>query len=191
MVVVVPFSFPDCLIEHSIYFSSIHVEEEVPMKIAWQISLALAIVQCVSGCTSTAWPPYMPYSFPGQSTSPVAAVLPEGIKIEPPAKNVPADKARWSGSWKGWACEDRVCDTRLVVETVDANRASIVYAFASATMKPLTQRVEGTFVGDELQGTTYGGNRIVYRFRSSGEIEFLWFRPGYAARTGGILTKDH
>lgn len=159
------------------------------MKVASQIAMVLATASlCITVCAQTAWPKFMPSLDPGLSTSPVPAVLPQDITIEPPPTDVPADKARWSGRWRGWACQDQVCETRLVVEKVGVDGATILYAFASAKQKPFIVRVEAKFAGDELQGTLSNGGKLYYRFRKSDDIEFFYQRDsGWSA---GILSRE-
>lgn len=159
------------------------------MKVASNITMVLACAfLCATVCAQTAWPKFMPSLDPGLSTSPVPVVLPQDITIEPPLTDAPADKARWSGRWRGWACQDHTCDTRLVVEKVDADGATILYAFASANQKPFIIRVEAKFVGEELQGTLGNGGKLHYRFRKSGDIEFFYQRD--AGWSAGILSRE-
>ncbi|MEK6666483.1 MAG: hypothetical protein AABZ20_08685 [candidate division NC10 bacterium] len=155
---------------------------------AWLQLLALLLLCPGLASAQTNWPDFMPKLDPGLSTSPVAAVVPPSVTVEPPAPDVPPDKARWSGKWSGWACQDRVCDTKLVVEKVTTEGATIIYAFASAKAKPFTARLEAKFVGDELQATPRSGAKLAYRMRKEGDIEFLWRSGGQWA--AGILSKD-
>lgn len=154
-------------------------------KCLWVIATSFLLP--VFAWSQTIWPDFMPTLVPGQSQSPVAAVVPPNSLIETPSADVPADKARWSGIWAGWLCRDKACDTKLVVEKVTAEGATIVYAFASSNVKPYTVRLEGKFIGDELQATLENGARLAYRMRNKGDLEFIW-RKGdqwYA----GVLAK--
>ena len=135
----------------------------------------------------TFWPSFISGQFPGSSASPVAAVLPADVAVTAPAQDVPADKARWSGQWSGWACRDAVCDTKLVVELVTAEGATIVYAFASERVKPFSTRLHAKFVEDEMRAELRGGARIAYRMRASGDLEFVWQKGGEWA--AGVLSK--
>lgn len=92
--------------------------------------------------------------------------------VEPPASDVPADKAKWSGKWIGWACNSRVCDTKLAVEKITVEGASIIYAFASERVKPSIGRVNAQFLGDELRAEFPNGLKIAYRMRPEGDLEF-------------------
>jgi hypothetical protein len=74
------------------------------------------------------------------------------------------------------------------VVKVTAEGTTIIYGFASANVKPFTARVEGKFVGDELQATLRGGPKLAYRMRKEGDLEFLWRSGGQWA--AGILSKD-
>lgn len=140
------------------------------------------------GWAQTSWPDFMPTLMPGLSQSPVAAVVPPSATVEAPTPDVPPDKARWSGKWSGWACENYVCDTKLVVEKVTGTGATLIYAFAAARSTPFSTRVEGRFVGDELQATMQNGAKLTYRMRKEGDLEFLWQRNSQWA--AGILSKD-
>jgi len=159
------------------------------MKIPSLISTLVAAVWfSTTVCAQTSWPDFMPSQEPGLSTSPVLATLPQDLTVEAPPADVPPDKARWSGRWRGWACRDQICDTRLLVEKVNADGAVIFYAFASATQKPSIARVEAKFVGDELQGTLVSGAKLAYRMRKSGDLEFLWQRN--ASWAAGVLSRE-
>lgn len=137
----------------------------------------------------TNWPKFMPTLDPGPTASPVAATLPGNLVVEAPAADVPADKARWSGRWSGWACRNYTCDTRLIVEKVSADGAVIHQALASATQQPFYARVEAKFVGDELQGTLVSGATITYRRRESGDLEFMWWKNN-DNWISGILSRE-
>jgi len=140
-----------------------------------QFRTLLLLILCPSlSLAQTNWPDFMPTLNPAVSQSPVAAVVLPGAHVEPPAPNVPPDKARWSGTWSGWACPDALCDTKLIVEMVTAEGATMIYAFASAKQKPYTTRVEAVFVGGELQATLPSGAKLAYRMRNEGEVEFLY-----------------
>jgi hypothetical protein len=160
------------------------------MNLGFHMLFALCAMS-LSGVSfaQTNWQDFMPNLLPGLSTSPVPAILPPDIVIEPPTSELPADKARWSGRWRGWACRDQVCDTRLVVEKVRADGATIVYAFASETQKPYAVHIEAKFVGDELQGTLPSGATIAYRIRKSGDLEF--HRQWKTSWATGILSRDN
>jgi hypothetical protein len=159
------------------------------MKIASQMAAFVSTASlCMGAWSQTPWPDFMSKLEPGFSTSPVVVVLPPDIAVESPAADLPAEKARWSGKWRGWACQDQACDTRLVVEKVSADGASIIYAFSSAKVKPSIVRAEAKFVGEEIQATLGNGAKLSYRFRKSGDIEYYYQRDsGWAA---GILSKE-
>jgi hypothetical protein len=116
----------------------------------------------------------------------VEAALPAGIVITPPATDVREEKARWSGRWRGWACNYYSCDTKLVVETVVGDGATIVFAYAAPKEKPITTRLQATFVGNELQAILPGGASVAYRMRACGDIEFMYRRD--ARCSAGVLS---
>lgn len=158
------------------------------LKISSRILAPLLLYPSL-GWAQTSWPDFMPTLRPGLSKSPVAAAIPPSATVEPPTPDVPPDKARWSGKWSGWACQKRTCDTKLVVEKVTDTGATVVYAFAASTNEPFSTRVEGQFVGDELQATMQNGAKLTYRMRKEGEIEFLW-QGQQNQWAAGILSKD-
>lgn len=134
------------------------------------------------------WPDFMGSLAPGLSVSPVAAALPANTTITPPDPDVPAEKAKWSGKWNGWACQDYVCDTKLAVEKVTAEGASIIYAFASDRVNPYARRIKARFVGEELQASLPRGDQIYYRMRRDDNLDFLWtYKHEWVA---GILSKE-
>jgi hypothetical protein len=154
----------------------------------WWLGCSLSIFWIGSAVAQTNWPDIMPNLRTGTPASPVAVVLPN-TTVEQPAPAVPAEKARWSGMWAGYACKDRVCETKLVVEKVTIEGATIVYAFASADVRPsYSIRVEARFVGDELQATLPDGSKVAYRMRKEGDVEFLYRRETRWA--AGLLSKE-
>ena len=134
------------------------------------------------------WPDYLPTMKAAESKSPVAAPVPADAKVEPPPADFPADKARWSGKFAGWACSGSVCDTKLVVEKVTVTGAEIIYSFASASFPPRATRLSAQFVGDELHGTLPSGSKLKYRMRSTGEVEFHLQRG--QTSVAGILVRE-
>lgn len=134
------------------------------------------VVQLASAAPAdvTEWPAFMPTLKPGISLSPVAVVLPAQFVIEPPSPDLPPERARWSGLWGGWACENLQCDTKLIVERVTPVGATIIYSTANAYQLPQDLRGEGAFVGDELGIEFANGPRIAYRMRGDGVLAMYW-----------------
>lgn len=135
----------------------------------------------------TAWPEFMPTLKGGWSNSSVAAQLPPEVLQSPPDNPASAGKAQWAGQWQGWAGRDRSIDLKLVVSNVTDSTAIIDYAAASSTLAPFYQRVNGRFVGNELQAFVAESASIAFRMRASGELEYFWSR-GTSWRSG-VLTK--
>ena len=148
--------------------------------------LALCVADTVLG--QTAWPAFMPSLEPDISASPVPSILPNDIVVEAPAVDIPADKARWSGRWRGWAGRDRAIDTRLVVAKLSPEGATIFYAAAAATLAPYNTRADAKFIGNELQATIGNGANVSYRMRPSGDLEFI-FRQNRSVVVG-ILSRE-
>ena len=124
---------------------------------------------------SGSWPDFMPTLDPGLSVSTIATVLPGNVVIDAPSSAIPYERAKWSGVWSGWACQDQTCDTKLVVEKVTAAGADIIYSFASGSVRPYNARVAAQFVGDELHATLRNGAKISYRMRKQ-EKEVVEFK---------------
>jgi dienelactone hydrolase len=141
----------------------------------------------MSAASQTIWPSYISDLEPDQSESPVTAAIPADIQIRLPAASLPADKARWSGRWSGWACQGRLCDLKLVVEAVRDDGATIVYSTGSAKGGAAWQRVEARFDADELRALLPGGLQLAFRMRTEGVIEAVG-QSGGRLRFGGVLS---
>jgi hypothetical protein len=133
-----------------------------------------------------AWPD-LSRAEPGLTQSPVSVIM-WSVDIEPPGRDVPPDKARWSGNWAGWACRNQACDARLIVEKVTPGGATIIYGFASERVKPVTARLEAKWVGQQLEATFRDGAKVAYRMRPEGDVE-VYYRKG-AEWYGGVLSKE-
>lgn len=139
--------------------------------------------------SNTAWPSYMPDLVAGFSESSVAAVLPADVVVTPPDASLPVDKARWSGVWQGWACMSRACDIRVAIESVTTTGATVVYAGASEQQRQVTDRAQGSFVGNELHARLHTGARLVLRLRGGvDEMEMSVWRPETQLLAAGVLT---
>jgi hypothetical protein len=75
---------------------------------------------------------------------------------------------------------------KVAVESVTADSARIVYAFASAERPPRHVRVEARFDGGELHADTSESGRLALRFRPDGHVDFLW-RGAAGAWVAGVL----
>ena len=115
-------------------------------------------------------------------------MLPPEISITPPAANLPADKARWSGVWKGWACWASLCDVKIAIEKVTDTGATLAYAGGSE-QTTLNDRGEAQFVNDELVFRVKTGARLVLRLRANGEMELSIWRPDTQLIATGVLTQ--
>jgi dienelactone hydrolase len=135
------------------------------------------------------WPNYISQLEHDTTESPVLAVAPADVVIQPPDSSVPADRARWSGAWSGWGCAARVCDVKVIVESVTQEGAALVYVGASAPSK-LTQRTQARFFGGELTAPLSTGSFINLRMRSGDDkiVEFVIYKDG-ALRAAGVLSQ--
>jgi pimeloyl-ACP methyl ester carboxylesterase len=160
------------------------------MKLSF-VALILSLQLCAMPASAqTPWPSYMTALEPDDSDSTVVAVLPSDSVVQPPDSSVPADKARWSGHWSGWACPGRQCDIKLVVEKITAQGATIVYARGTAALGQFSERIEAQFNADELQGTLSNGYRISFKMRPDGALMFLLLTNVKGQFAAGVLSQD-
>ena len=137
----------------------------------------------------TKWPNYVSGLEPELSESAEAAVVPPDVVVQPPDTNLTPDKARWSGNWSGWACLARMCDIKLIVEKVNDQGATIVYASASAARGLFSERLDAKFNADELQGTLASGSELAFRMRNDGVLEFSISAKG-GGLAAGVLSQN-
>lgn len=136
----------------------------------------------------TPWPNYISQLEHDTADSAVLAALPTDVAIQLPSTSVSADKARWSGTWTGWACASRRCDLKLVVESITADGAVVVYADALPSGQ-FSKRIAASFNGAELTFPVPSG-MVSLRFRmgNSGIVEYVLHKDG-AMRIAGVLSK--
>lgn len=156
------------------------------VKLTVSVWLALAS-QLVTAQTN--WPAYISQLVHEASESSVAAVVPPDVAILAPGSGVAPSKARWSGIWSGWGCVGQVCDVKLVVEKLNDEGATIVYAAATDSSE-LTERAQAVFSNDELKATLSTGTVLSFRIRSgdSGVMEFVGYNKG-ELRIAGVLSQ--
>ncbi len=138
----------------------------------------------------TAWPAYISRLKPVPSESSVSAVLPADVVIDAPDAQVPADKARWSGQWHGWACPNWQCDIKVAIEAVSETGATVVYAAANARMGRFSERAKGLFESDELSIKLSTGSTLVMRLRNTDEMEISIWNSGGRLLAAGVLTTN-
>ena len=97
--------------------------------------------------------------------------LPQNVKVQPPAGDVPAELAAFSGAWAGkWGTNGRT--HTLVVERVEGRNARIVYSWGAGrpgfeNPEPGFRRVSGEFSADgSLQVTMPNGASVTYSLAS-------------------------
>lgn len=156
------------------------------------ICAAAMAMACAGGAwAQTAWPAYMAQLQAGPSESEVAAPLPGDVKVLAPEASLAADKARWSGIWRGWACFARQCDVNVAVEQVGERQATLVYTGASAKQQQITERLQAEFVGDELHAHLQTGATAILRLRADGAtMELSVWKPGDKLQAAGVLTQQ-
>jgi dienelactone hydrolase len=142
----------------------------------------------VAAQAQTAWPDYIGSLNPEVSNSAVPAEWPADVAVAPPDAALSEARRRWSGRWQGWACAALACDVKVAVERVDAERATVVYAGASAS-SAVTHRSEATFVGEELHLRVHTGAKLVLRLRADGDMEMSLWRPDTQLLSAGVLTQ--
>lgn len=138
---------------------------------------------------ATDWPSFQAGLKTGRSNAPEAAALPGDVKITPPGKSVPPALAKFSGSWSGWMCRNRVCDVKIAVEKVDASGATFVYAFSDQKLGTYATRIKGQVNGDEISGPDkVKGGTVTIRLRPDGAMDVLRTNPPHWA--SGILARN-
>jgi hypothetical protein len=109
-------------------------------------------------------------------------IAPDGLAVSP-------DKARWLGRWSGYACRNRQCDNKLLVQKVSSEGANIVFVMAGPLPEAIAGRVEATFVGQELRATLANGATLTYRIRDDRALEMMWRHDAYWV--AGVLSKTN
>ena len=108
-------------------------------------------------------------------------------KVIQPEGDVPADRARFVGTWKGkW--EGKLCHT-FVVEWIADNEAQVIYSHGVYEPWGITKaegiRKVARFDGDKLVLPKFGnGARARYRFEQGG------LRGRYVTARGGVSYVD-
>lgn len=133
---------------------------------------------------SAEWPANLDRLLPGPSNSPVAAALPEQVRVMAPGPDVPKDQGAFSGIWHGWMCKGKITDQKLAVVHIDKNGAAIIFARGRAGTKPLRRRLRGEFVGDELRATMPNGAELFYKLRADGHMNTKLIAPSGGHCTG-------
>ncbi|MEX1166089.1 MAG: hypothetical protein WEK74_04345, partial [Hydrogenophaga sp.] len=152
------------------------------------IALAVSSISAVAASAQPSWPAIMPRLKPAVSESPVAAVLPAGGISVPPVSALPAERMRWLGQWRGWACLGRQCDVRIDVEGLSGQQATVAFAIADALQGQLAERATGTFENGELT-VPLSGKRLVLRLRADGDMEMSFWKPETQLLSVGVLTQ--
>lgn len=157
------------------------------MKYPIVVAAAFLMAGCASTSTSTStpWPPGIASQQPAVSQSPRKATWPD-MQVVAPGSGVSPDKARWSGKWVGWACQNFSCDTKLVVLSVTNEGAKVVPLWAGSAAESPHQVRDAVFVGDELQVSS-GDPKFIYRMRKNGQVEMM--RTSGTAMGYGVMTK--
>jgi hypothetical protein len=165
------------------------------MKIIFVVALVASATTAMAG--ETFWPSYMSRLFPNAPGSVVETPLPEDIHLEAPGADVPPARTKWAGYWSGWACQNGICKTRMVVESVTASGAIIAVSFTVPKTtgfpegKVVMERADAKFDGDELIATSPNQEKVAYRFRTDSVVEFI--STGMitsSGSVGGMLTRD-
>ena len=139
--------------------------------------------------TEVEWPDFISSLEPAHAESPITAKLPDDALVTPPHSTVPAELARWSGVWRGWACRAWLCDVHLAVERVSTRGASIVLAAANANQGLVVFRGEASYSRGEFTMPLNPGSTLVMRMRNEGDIEMSTSRPAAKLRAAGVLSK--
>ena len=149
--------------------------------------LLMGVALSMPAASQTIWPNYISEIQPDVSESSVAAQAPADARVQTPDASLPAVKARWSGEWSGWACQGRLCDLKLIVESVRGDGATIVYSAASSQAGAISHRLEARFNADELQAVLPSGMQIAFRMRTDNVVEVVGNSQGKVS-FGGVLS---
>ena len=149
--------------------------------------LLMGVALSMSAASQAIWPNYISEIQPDVSESLVAAEALADARVQAPDASLPAAKARWSGEWSGWACQGRLCDLKLIVESVRGDGATIVYSAASSQAGARSQRLEAKFNSDELQAVVASGMQIAFRMRTDHVVEVVGNSQGKVS-FGGVLS---
>lgn len=144
-----------------------------PMNVDRLTVLFIGLALSMSAASQAIWPNCSSEIQPDASESLVAAQAPADARVQAPDASLPTDKARWSGEWSGWACQGRLCDLKLIVESVRSDGATIVYSAASSQAGAISHRLKARFNADELQAVLASGMQIAFRMRTDNVVEVV------------------
>lgn len=111
--------------------------------------------------------------------------LPADMRVVPPSPDVPREVAALSGEWRGtWS---GVLDSTLVVETIDAEKATVIYAWGDAPSWRATKgftRLSAKVTGTPSAKLDFGGNItfIVEAGREADTLKVTRMSPGSPLR---------
>ncbi|MEM7403669.1 MAG: dienelactone hydrolase family protein [Pseudomonadota bacterium] len=154
------------------------------------LAAVMLVISSASAAAATPWPDYMPRLKAAISENTVDAKLPENVRVVAPEANVPAEHARFSGLWSGWACRSQFCDVKIAVERVDEASATVVYARAYLGSGTPHDRLRGRFKDGELHGSLPDGRTLALRLRDDGDMEMLVLADGRPGATGVLTQRE-
>ena len=151
------------------------------------VVLLMGFALSMSAASQTIWPNYISDIQPDVSESSVLAQAPADARVQTPDVSLPTDKTSWSGEWSGWACQARLCDLKLIVESIRGDGATIFYSIASSQAGAISQRLEAKFNSNELQAVLPSGMQIAFRMRTHNVVEMVGNSQGKVS-FGGVLS---
>lgn len=140
-----------------------------------------------AAATQTPWPADIGNLKPDVSRSPVLTEFPTGVELLAPPADLPSDKAKWAGLWKGWGCPEKACDLKLVVLSVSPEGAKVIQLYGARNAVPNPAVRDAVFVENELQ-INAGQLKVAYRMRPDGNIEMFRVAPN-GSTAWGVLQK--
>jgi hypothetical protein len=118
-----------------------------------------------------------------------------------PSEGLSDDLSRWAGTWSGYMCRQRACDTQLQVRNPTPHGADVRFTWVNEGLirngqGPFTLSSSARFEGGDLvakYGDRQGFVHMRFRHRSSGALEVMVERTsggGATLQLWGVLTHD-
>lgn len=152
-------------------------------------ALAVGLPLGIAGCAGMPWPEAQPNARPGRSRSKHQAQIPQGVRIVPPAPDVPEPLRFASGSWEGWAGGNAQSSIAIAIREVGRDGGHGVYVYADDFTPPRVWDWTFSLVnGNEMRGRV-GFGSVTLRARPDGHMDFL-FLPFSGVWSSGVLSRS-
>lgn len=124
---------------------------------------------------------------------PSKAPLPPDVRVEAPSDSLAPDVKAFSGKWTGrWINSLAQLDHTLVVEKIDATKATLIYSVGEPTtsnvnITPQWRRVTATVSPGKMEFTFPNGAAVVYKLQANGTLAGTYTSKGF--NTTATLTR--